>query len=56
MTETNEEDTKMFGAWRISRGSERRDKTRTWVAVKGPIALVEETWPLLKDRIQARVN
>jgi hypothetical protein len=52
------EDIKQFGEWRISRGAERRDKTRTrtWVAVKGPVAIVEENWPDLKERIQARTN
>lgn len=56
MTEENGQDVKVFGKWTISRGSERRDKTRPWVARKDNVVLMEETWPDLKERIQARVN
>jgi len=50
-----EVDIKQFGQWRITRGGVRQDGSKTWVATKGSVAMVDETWQELKDRIQTRL-
>jgi len=41
-----------YRGWRITRGSETKEGTRPWVAVKGGTALVD--WPL--EALEARLN
>jgi hypothetical protein len=48
------QDIRWFENWRISRGQKRRDSSQQWLAVRGQVALLEDTWPKLENRIQER--
>ena len=45
-----------YKGWRISRGSKPKfkDQTRSFVAVKGSVALVDESLPKLEARLDER--